>query len=121
MPSESKRILIVENDIDALTLIYTTLLPLDFALEAAIDSSELRLRVERFQPDLILLGTALGDVDEQELCLWIKRNYNTRVIGIGKPAEVAHHRPGELCLDDILEKPVCPHKLLTKLNHLLPV
>lgn len=120
MTNEPRRILIIENDIDALSVIYTTLLPLDYSVEAAIDSADLRPRIERFQPDLLMLGQNLGEAGSQELCQWLKQHFNARVILIGRPQKLSPGWAEQLCFDELLPKPVEPSVLLSKLNSLLP-
>lgn len=112
----TRRILIVENDIDALSVIYTTLLPLNYAIEAAVDANELRPRIERFDPELLLLGESIRK--EKHLCDWIKKNYKACVMGIGTSTA---QNENAICLDGIITKPVDPVELLTKINYLLPV
>ncbi len=121
MTNEPRRILIIENDIDTLSIIYTTLLPLDYSVEAAVDISELRPRIERFRPDLLMLGQKLTDTDVPELCQWIKNHYEVRVILIGLAQKMPDAWSDPLCFDDLLPKPIDPAELLAKISNLLPV
>lgn len=120
MMLEAKRILIIENDIDTLSVIYTTLLPLDYAVEAAVEINELRPRLERFQPDLLLLGQQISEDGGQELCNWIKQHCEARVILIGDLRKLAAEREEAVCFDDELPTPINPPELLLKINSLLP-
>ena len=120
MTEEGKKILIIEEDIDVLTQIYTTLLPMDFVLEATLEVSEMKLRIERFKPNLLLIGSSLAQVKELEILAKAHKQYETQVIVMGEIDDIAVPLYNHLFIGDFLIKPVEAQQLMIKINNLLP-
>ena len=77
-----KKILVVDDDVDILTLVKMTLTMNGFATEVlsrwdAIDNS-----IKKFVPDLILLDVSLGGADGREICRRLKSQEDTQHIPI---------------------------------------
>ncbi len=77
-----KKILVVDDDVDILTLVKMTLTMNGFDTEVlsrwdAIDNS-----IEKFVPDLILLDVSLGGADGREICRRLKSQKDTQHIPI---------------------------------------
>jgi DNA-binding response OmpR family regulator len=77
-----KRILVVDDDMDILSLVKITLTMNGFNTEIlsrweAIDSS-----IEKFKPDLILLDVSLGGADGREICRRLKASETTQHIPV---------------------------------------
>ena len=119
MLDDGKRIMIVENETDVLSVIYLALLHQDYVLEATADAYEVKPRMERFKPDLVLLSHNLPGTDVGSLCTTIKAIFQIPVILLSKP----YPAPclNSLKADDFLEKPVKTDLLLSKINSLLLV
>ncbi len=67
-----ERILIVDDDIDLLSLLDWNLNRLGYKTSVAIDGLEAMKRIGEFKPDLLLLDLMLPEVDGLKLCRWIK-------------------------------------------------
>jgi DNA-binding response OmpR family regulator len=77
-----KKILVVDDDVDILTLVKMTLTMNGFDTEIlsrweGIDSS-----IKNFTPDLILLDVSLGGADGREICKRLKSQEDTQHIPI---------------------------------------
>ena len=120
MSEEGKKILIIEEDIDVLTLIYTTLLPMDFVLEATLEVSEMKLRIERFKPNLLMIGTSLAREQQLEILARAHQQFDMQVIVMGEVDDIAVPLYNHLFIADFLIKPIEAQQLMIKINNLLP-
>lgn len=119
MHVETKRILIVDDDIESLSTIYISLLPLDYNLEAAMDGGELLPRLERFKPHLLLLSTQVGKFNVSDLAHWLQKNKDCRLMAIKWPEDEAPQWLSQLPVDDVLLNPIEAKDLLEKLQVVL--
>jgi CheY-like chemotaxis protein len=69
-----KRILIVEDEKEVLTLLRDNLTRHNFHIETAIDGKDAIEKVKTFIPDLVLLDIMLPELDGLEVLRWIKKN-----------------------------------------------
>lgn len=120
MSEEGKKILIIEEDIDVLTLIYTTLLPMDFVIEATLDLSEMKLRMERFRPNLLLIGSTLARAQQLDVLAWAHQQFDMQIIVMGEMEAIAVPLYNHLFIADFLIKPIEAYQLLIKINNLMP-
>lgn len=70
----NKKILIVEDEKEVLTLLADSLKRLNFIVETAADGRDAIKKVDDFAPDLVLLDIMLPEVDGWEVLKWIKKN-----------------------------------------------
>lgn len=121
MPGTGSRILIVEHDMDTMSLLYMTLLHQNYQLEASIDAEEILLRVERFRPDLMLVNNALPGFDSREICRLVKETFGIPIILIVEKNAGTSAGLGCCATEDVIEKPINTDLLLQKINLLLAV
>ena len=77
-----KRILVVDDDIDILTVVKLVLESNEFEVAAISDWQKIFTQIETFHPDLILLDVSLGTQDGRNLCKQVKSNGDTKHISI---------------------------------------
>ena len=71
---KNKRILIVDDDLDLLSLLDWHLNRLGYKTGAAVDGLDAMKKIREFKPDLLLLDLMLPEIDGLKLCRWIKNN-----------------------------------------------
>lgn len=76
------KILIVDDDIDILTLVKMTLTMNDYNVEAISRWENIDTSIESFNPDLILLDVSLGGADGREICKRLKSQTETQEIPV---------------------------------------
>lgn len=62
------KILVVDDDLDILTLVQVMLSMNNFKVEAISRWEDFSERVEEFKPDLVLLDVSLGGADGRDIC-----------------------------------------------------
>jgi len=77
-----KKILVVDDDIDILTLVKMTLTMNGFNTEVLSHWEGIDNLIEKFNPDLILLDVSLGGADGREICRRLKSQDDTRHIPV---------------------------------------
>jgi|KBSSwiS6_1023812.scaffolds.fasta_scaffold00488_3 DNA-binding response OmpR family regulator len=77
-----KKVLVVDDDQDILTLVEMVLSMNNFKVEAISRWEEIKNKIESFQPDLILLDVALIGADGREICKQIKTASDTKNIPV---------------------------------------
>ena len=77
-----KRILVVDDDIDILTVVQLVLETNGFEVVALSNWQQIYTQIEAFKPDLILLDVSLGTQDGRNLCKQIKSDKKTKDISI---------------------------------------
>ncbi len=117
------KILVVDDEPDALELIEFNLKAAGFEVVTAADG-EVALRQARSHvPDLILLDLMLPEVDGLEVCKILRRDSATSSIPIimvtAKAGEVDRVLGLELGADDYVTKPFSPRELVLRVKNLL--
>ncbi len=69
-----EKILIVDDDLDMLSLIDWNLNRLGYSTSVAVDGLEAMKRIGECKPDLVILDVMMPVVDGLKLCRWIKNN-----------------------------------------------
>jgi DNA-binding response OmpR family regulator len=77
-----KKILVVDDDVDILTLVQITLTMNNFAVEAISRWEEVSDSILHFAPDLILLDVSLNGADGRDICKKIKQAQETQHIPV---------------------------------------
>jgi len=89
-----KKILVVDDDVDILTLVQTLLSIHDFNVEAILRWEDIDNRISTFRPDLVLLDVSLSGADGREICKKIKQAKETEnlpVILFSANSEMGHY------------------------------
>lgn len=117
------RILVVDDEPDALELIGFNLRNAGFDISNAEDGEQALKLARELQPDLILLDVMLPEVDGLEVCKIIRRDSSTSGIPIimltAKAAEVDRVLGLELGADDYVTKPFSPRELVLRVKNML--
>ena len=117
-----KKVLVVDDDKDILTVVKILLTMHGFNVEAISRWEEIFDRTENYKPDIILLDVALGGQDGRVLCKQIKSTAKTSHIPIILFS--ANHgiveTYSDYLADDFIAKPFEISGLIDKLQMYLP-
>lgn len=84
--AKKTKILVVDSDLHALSRLYLSLLHKNYGVEAANEVGEVRQRIERFKPKLLIIHAALAELDAT-LYDWLsKRRLQVFILADGEPA-----------------------------------
>ncbi len=118
-----QKILIVDDEPDALELISYNLKAAGFDVITADDGEEAIKKARAAQPALILLDVMLPEVDGLEVCKTLRRDAATKSVPIimltAKAAEIDRVLGLELGADDYVTKPFSPRELVLRVKALL--
>ena len=119
----SRKILVVDDEPDALELVAYNLKQAGFGVVTAKDGAEALEKVKSAGPDLIVLDVMLPEMDGFGLCRVFKNAPVTAGIPIimltAKAAEIDRVLGLELGADDYLTKPFSPRELVLRVKKLL--
>jgi DNA-binding response OmpR family regulator len=113
------KILIIDPDRDLVEMLTSWLKTLGYEVHRAYTGERAKIEWEEQEPDLILLDTAIQDVDAMSMCRDMRHMHDTLVLVItdGKEVQDEVH-----CLesgaDDYLRKPFFPAQLLARIHAL---
>jgi two-component system phosphate regulon response regulator PhoB len=117
------RILIVDDEPDALELIEFNLKAAGFEVLTAADGADAVQKARSRSPDLILLDLMIPEVDGLEVCKILRRDPATSATPIimltAKAAEMDRVIGLELGADDYITKPFSPRELVLRVRNLL--
>lgn len=117
------KILVVDDEPDALELIEFNLKAAGYDVVTAADGTEALKKARVVAPDLILLDLMLPEVDGLEVCKIVRRDASTTGIPIimltAKAAEIDRILGLELGADDYMTKPFSPRELILRVKNLL--
>lgn len=77
-----KRILVVDDDIDILTVVQLVLETNGFEVVAISNWQQIFTQIETFKPNLILLDVSLGTQDGRNICKQLKSGKYTKHISV---------------------------------------
>ncbi len=125
-----KTILVIDDDIDLVEIIRVTLENEGYKVIDAQNGERGLARARQEQPDLLLLDVMMGDVDEGfQVAYQLRSDAATREIPILMLTAVADRTGFDfdpdkdqefLPVDEFLEKPISPRKLLDMVRKHLP-
>jgi two-component system phosphate regulon response regulator PhoB len=117
------RILVVDDEPDALQLVDYNLRAADYDVVAAADGAEALKKARSLLPNLIVLDLMLPELDGLEVCKLLRRDPSTSSIPIimltAKAAEMDRVLGLELGADDYVTKPFSPRELVLRVKRLL--
>jgi DNA-binding response OmpR family regulator len=117
------KILIVDDEPEAVELIDFNLNQAGFEVVAASDGAEALKKARATGPSLIILDLMLPEIDGLEVCKMIRRDPATSAIPIimltAKAAEIDRVLGLELGADDYLTKPFSPRELVLRVKNAL--
>ncbi len=112
------RILVIDDDIDILSVMEILLSMKGFDVEVTAKGDNIFPKIDSFKPDLILLDVLISGFDGRAICQQLKANEETRVI----PVIMFSAHPGAAATisdygaDDFIAKPFDVTNLLAKVN-----
>ena len=117
------KILVVEDEPDAVELIEFNLKSAGYDVVTAGDGEEALKKARATPPQLIILDLMLPEVDGLEVCKILRRDPRTHAIPIimvtAKAAEIDRVLGLELGADDYVTKPFSPRELVLRVKRLL--
>src|SRR5438477_9769381 len=117
------KILVVDDEPDALELIEFNLKAAGFDVVTADDGKEALKKAFAVLPNLILLDLMLPEIDGLEICKMLRHDPTTAAIPIimltAKAAEIDRVLGLELGADDYVTKPFSPRELVLRVKKLL--
>ena len=117
------KILVVDDEPDALELIEFNLKAAGFEVVTAADGAQALKKARSVLPNLILLDLMLPEIDGLEVCKQLRRDSATAAIPIimltAKAAEIDRVLGLEIGADDYVTKPFSPRELVLRIKSLL--
>lgn len=117
------KILVVDDEPDALELIKFNLKAAGYDVATAADGEEALKKARALLPSLIILDVMLPEVDGLEVCKILRRDPRVSATPIimltAKAAEIDRVLGLELGADDYLTKPFSPRELVLRVKRLL--
>ncbi len=117
------KVLVVDDEPDALELIEFNLKAAGFDVVTALDGAEALRKARSIVPNLIVLDLMLPEVDGLEVCKILRRDATTSAIPVimltAKASELDRVLGLELGADDYITKPFSPRELVLRVKNLL--
>ena len=117
------RILVVDDEPEAVELVEFNLKQAGYAVSTAADGAEALQKARAQTPDLIVLDVMLPEMDGFEICKTLRLDATTAKVPIimltAKAAEIDRVLGLELGADDYLTKPFSPRELLLRIKKIL--
>jgi two-component system phosphate regulon response regulator PhoB len=118
-----QRILVVDDEPEAVELVEFNLKQAGYAVSTAADGAEALKKARTQTPDLIVLDVMLPEMDGFEICKVLRLDPATAKVPIimltAKAAEIDRVLGLELGADDYLTKPFSPRELLLRIKKIL--
>lgn len=113
-----KRILVLDDDIDILTVVQLVLDSNGFEVLTISDWRQIYTQIDAFRPDLILLDVSLGNQDGRNICKQLKSHKDTKHISVILFS--ANHNVeksvSECMADSFISKPFDINDLIADIN-----
>ena len=117
------KILVVDDEPDAIELVEFNLKQSGYAVTTATDGAEALKKARSHSPDLIVLDVMLPEMDGFEICKTLRLDPATAKVPIlmltAKAAEIDRVLGLELGADDYLTKPFSPRELLLRIKKII--
>jgi two-component system phosphate regulon response regulator PhoB len=117
------KILVADDEPDALELIEVNLKGAGYEVLVAADGREALQKARATMPDLILLDIMLPEMDGLEVCKALRRDAATSLLPIimltARTAEIDRVLGLELGADDYITKPFSPRELILRVKNVL--
>jgi two-component system phosphate regulon response regulator PhoB len=117
------KILVVDDEPDAVELVEFNLRASGFDVATAADGEEALRKSRTLLPDLVVLDLMLPEIDGLEVCKLLRRDPATSTIPIimltAKAAEIDRVLGLELGANDYVTKPFSPRELVLRIKNLL--
>lgn len=121
--SVRSKILVVDDEPEAVELLEFNLKQAGFDVATAADGAEALKKARASLPGLILLDLMLPEVDGLEVCKMLRRDPATAAIPVvmvtAKAAEIDRILGLELGADDYVTKPFSPRELVLRIKNIL--
>jgi DNA-binding response OmpR family regulator len=118
-----QKILVVDDEPEAIELVAFNLKQAGFDVASAADGAEALKKARDLQPSLVVLDLMLPEMDGLEVCKILRREPATKAIPIimltAKAAEIDRVLGLELGADDYLTKPFSPRELVLRVKKVL--
>jgi DNA-binding response OmpR family regulator len=117
------KVLIVDDDPDVRAVMNILMQKHGYQVETAFDKEDALIKLEDFQPSVILLDVLLSGTDGRELCREIKANKEMKNV----PVIMVSAHPGaaenidSYGADDFISKPIDTLILLEKVERLIKI
>ena len=122
-PSLKQKILIVDDEPEAVELVAFNLKQAGFDIATAADGGEALKKAKAQLPALVVLDVMLPEIDGLEVCKLLRRDSATAKIPIlmltAKAAEIDRVLGLELGADDYVTKPFSPRELVLRVKKIL--
>jgi len=117
------RILVVDDEPEAVELLEFNLKQAGYAVSAAVDGAAALKKARTQSPDMVVLDVMLPEMDGFEVCKTLRHEPATSRVPIlmltAKAAEIDRVLGLELGADDYLTKPFSPRELLLRIKKIL--
>lgn len=124
MPS-SKKILLIDNNIEYQALITNTLEPANYRVKVSLDGDGGFELAKKDKPDLVVMAVELPDGNGYLLCKKFREDENLKDIPViliskdAKPKDFEQHRKLKIRADEYLLKPFNNEVILSKVQNLI--
>jgi DNA-binding response OmpR family regulator len=117
---DRKRVLVVDDDLDTITILKLTLRQAGLEVEEALNSDEAIQKCILFQPDIILLDLMMPVVDGWETLMRLRQITDTPVVILSaKHTKKAVIKGLDIGADDYVAKPFYPTEVVSRIQAVL--
>ena len=115
-----KHILLVEDDTKLAGLVCDFLSQHTFKVSVLHTGQHAVEKIEKLQPDLVLLDVMLPEQDGFSICRQLRPNFINPILFLtAKESPIDHVMGLEIGADDYIVKPIDPHVLLARIHTIL--
>lgn len=124
MKKEKKKILFIDDEIIFLHLMVPVLEASgEYEVKALVNTKDLVNRINKFNPDIILLDISMPDADGIEVCRTLKENLSVKHIPVVMLSAMCKEEDVQRALqagaDDFIAKPVKKEDLVNRIEKVL--